>query len=66
MRLDPQAFDKIIIGFAAIVGDKGNKKATIDRAAKDYQRKNNEQLLLILGVMSFLIEIVALMVGNNV
>lgn len=42
MRLDPQAFDKIIIGFAAIVGDKGNKKATIDRAAKDYQRKNNE------------------------
>lgn len=38
MRLDPEAYDKIIIGFCGIVGDKGEKKTTIDKAATDFHR----------------------------
>lgn len=42
MKLDPFAYDRLIIGFAGIVGDNGEKKATIDRAAIDLQRKPDE------------------------
>lgn len=38
MRLDTEAYDKIIIGFCGIVGDNGEKKATINKAATDFQR----------------------------
>lgn len=42
MRLDAQALDKIVIGFSAIVGDNGHKKGTIDKAAKDFERSQDQ------------------------
>jgi chitinase len=42
MRLDASAYDKLVLGFAGIVGDKGEKKQTIDRAAQDFGRKTDE------------------------
>lgn len=42
MKLDPFAYDKLIIGFLGIVGDKGEKALTIDRAASDFAKKIDE------------------------
>ncbi|RJO74746.1 chitinase [Nocardia panacis] len=42
MLLDAAAYDRLIIGFAGIVGDQGEKRDTIDRAATDFSRKTNE------------------------
>ena len=42
MLLDPNAYDKLVLGFAGIVGDKGEKQQTINRAASDFARKNDE------------------------
>eukprot|EP01132_Coremiostelium_polycephalum_P009932 gene9932-12180_t len=39
MNVDATAFDKIIIGFCGIVGDKGEKAATINKAATDFKRQ---------------------------
>ncbi|MBD2794013.1 chitinase [Xenorhabdus sp. 42] len=37
-QLDPLAFDKLIIGFAGILGDKGEKKQDITKAAPHFGR----------------------------
>ncbi len=42
MKLNPKAYDKLIIGFAGIVGDKGEKQQVIEQAAKDFDRKTDE------------------------
>ncbi|WP_260853931.1 glycoside hydrolase family 18 protein [Paraburkholderia sp. BCC1886] len=42
MLLSATAYDKLIIGFAGIVGDMGEKASTISRAATDFERKTNE------------------------
>lgn len=42
MLIDAAAYDKIIIGFAGIVGDKGEKRYTIDNAAVDFGKKLHE------------------------
>lgn len=42
MLLDAAAYDRLIIGFAGIVGDKGEKQYTIDQAAVDFGKKTNE------------------------
>ena len=36
MWLGQSSFDKIVIGFAAIIGDKGDKEVTINQAAMDF------------------------------
>ncbi|SUA88949.1 glycoside hydrolase family 18 protein [Pandoraea pulmonicola] len=38
MLLDPFAYDRLIVGFAGIVGDQGEKAQTIARAAADFSR----------------------------
>lgn len=42
MKLDPFAYDKLIIGFLGIVGDKGEKSAVINRAANDFNKSIDE------------------------
>ena len=42
MLLNAFAYDRLIIGFAGIVGDKGEKQYTIDQAAVDFGKKTNE------------------------
>jgi len=42
MLVDAAAYDKIIIGFAGIVGDKGEKQYIIDNAAVDFGKKLHE------------------------
>ncbi|MGC7403577.1 glycoside hydrolase family 18 protein [Pandoraea pneumonica] len=42
MLLDPFAYDRLIIGFAGIVGDQGEKAQTIARAATDFQRNTDQ------------------------
>ncbi len=42
MLLDPFAYDRLIIGFAGIVGDQGEKAQTIARAATDFVRKPDQ------------------------
>ncbi|WP_454766812.1 glycosyl hydrolase family 18 protein [Cupriavidus campinensis] len=42
MLVNAAAYDKIIIGFAGIVGDKGEKQYVIDNAAVDFGKKLNE------------------------
>jgi len=42
MKLDPFAYDKLIIGFLGIVGDRGEKAITIDNAARDFDKKIDE------------------------
>ncbi|WP_084656259.1 glycoside hydrolase family 18 protein [Pandoraea norimbergensis] len=42
MQLDPFAYDRLIIGFAGIVGDQGEKAQTIARAATDFQRNADQ------------------------
>lgn len=42
MTLDPFAFDRLIIGFAGIVGDQGEKAQTIARAATDFTRNADQ------------------------
>jgi chitinase len=42
MALDPFAYDKLIIGFLGIIGDKGANSAHIDQAARDFGRGPNE------------------------
>ena len=42
MLLDASAYDRLIIGFAGIVGDQGEKRFTIDQAAVDFGKKLNE------------------------
>ncbi len=39
MLVNAAAYDKIIIGFAGIVGDKGEKQYVIDNAAVDFGKK---------------------------
>jgi chitinase len=42
MLLDAKAYDKLVLGFAGIVGDKGEKQQTINQAAQDFGRKKDE------------------------
>jgi chitinase len=42
MLLDAKAYDKLVLGFAGIVGDKGEKQQTINQAAQDFGRKTDE------------------------
>lgn len=42
MALDPFAYDKLIIGFLGIVGDKGKNSAHIQQAAQDFACSPNE------------------------
>ncbi|EGC39145.1 hypothetical protein DICPUDRAFT_96643 [Dictyostelium purpureum] len=42
MNINPKAYDKIILGFCGIVGDKGDKRFIIEKAAKDFNKKDNE------------------------
>ncbi|VVE13748.1 chitinase [Pandoraea capi] len=42
MLLDPFAYDRLIVGFAGIVGDQGEKAQTIARAATDFVRKPDQ------------------------
>ncbi|SDP70768.1 chitinase family 18 [Ralstonia sp. 25mfcol4.1] len=42
MLLNASAYDRLIIGFAGIVGDTGEKQYTIDQAAVDFGKKLNE------------------------
>ncbi|WP_019447954.1 glycosyl hydrolase family 18 protein [Cupriavidus sp. BIS7] len=42
MLLSASAYDRLIIGFAGIVGDTGEKQYTIDQAAVDFGKKMNE------------------------
>ncbi|MFM0671719.1 glycoside hydrolase family 18 protein [Paraburkholderia sediminicola] len=42
MLLDAKAYDKLVLGFAGIVGDKGEKQQTVDQAALDFGRKKDE------------------------
>lgn len=42
MLLDAAAYDRLIIGFAGIVGDPGEKQYAIDEAARQFGRKLNE------------------------
>ena len=45
-NVDPLAYDKIIFGFLGIVGDKGEKQATIERAAAQTGKTTNEPTFL--------------------
>lgn len=42
MWLDPFAYDRLIVGFAGIIGDQGEKAQTIARAAADFGRKPDQ------------------------
>ncbi|EGC36369.1 hypothetical protein DICPUDRAFT_91849 [Dictyostelium purpureum] len=42
MNINPDAYDKIIIGFCGIVGDQGENKEAIKRAAQEFNKKDNE------------------------
>jgi chitinase len=42
MLLDPFAYDRLVVGFAGIVGDHGEKAQTIARAATDFSRKADQ------------------------
>lgn len=42
MLLNAAAYDRLIVGFAGIVGDPGEKQWTIDQAAVDFGKKMNE------------------------
>ncbi|VVE88065.1 glycoside hydrolase family 18 protein [Pandoraea bronchicola] len=42
MWLDPFAYDRLIIGFAGIVGDQGEKAQTVARAATDFVREPDQ------------------------
>src|ERR1700748_478755 len=42
MQLDVDAYDKIILGFLGIVGDSGEKRDNISRAAMEFQRETDE------------------------
>lgn len=42
MLLNASAYDRLIIGFAGIVGDTGEKQYTIDQAAVDFGKKLHE------------------------
>ncbi|VVE31230.1 glycoside hydrolase family 18 protein [Pandoraea nosoerga] len=42
MLLDPFAYDRLIVGFAGIVGDAGEKAQTIARAAVDFSRRPDQ------------------------
>lgn len=44
--LSPFAYDKLTFGFLGIVGDTGEKKGTIDQAAKDFMRSTWEPTFL--------------------
>ncbi|EGC36364.1 hypothetical protein DICPUDRAFT_151171 [Dictyostelium purpureum] len=46
MNVNPEAYDKIIIGFCGIVGDQGEKKEAIQRAAKELNKKDNEPIFI--------------------
>lgn len=42
LKLDPLAYDKLIVGFFGIVGDKGGNKDKIDRAAIDLKKTTDQ------------------------
>jgi chitinase len=42
MLLDANAYDKLVLGFAGIIGDNGEKQYTINRAAQDFGRRKDE------------------------
>ncbi|WP_417641805.1 glycosyl hydrolase family 18 protein [Enterobacter kobei] len=45
-NVSPTAYDKIILGFIGIVGDKGEKQYTIEQAASNLNKSTNEPTFL--------------------